>query len=455
MAEPTTAGSNLETTNHPTPNEPPQAAPLPAAVIRPYDAKKDQKLVRYLIGAGVMEPSSLANRNALFKPISLLICIAMAHFFTVRFSSGYPAWIHNSFSSNPKPFNALSPIWQSFADSLLLFPLFLGPPIIVLALFEMRHRALFEAEMRRAIGEEDLRDITKYYGVKKTGEEANTVDSQKEPEQRKGFWVLEYENRILGLIGIDGRKPGQRLDSIMDHLDSLKAAKKNENREEGAESTTTNDEKVSSASTTATSKSDKNLRSRNLRSLELPENDSSAPSLSVTPPSPASGSAPSPYALTSSPLPDGTLHLRRFTTSMSFRSADIEDDLLEFAAKSAFSSTPPSDSSSSSLPPARQLVISLRPTVQTSLKRKLEKHGWTLVPKGSELEVPLSGSKSVSSSPPSTLSKTIEAVWPLSLEPRTMVLKRSTWEDNQRFEVEKAVSTLFGGKGVKVTGNGL
>lgn len=380
----------------------------------------------------------------------------MAHFFTVRFSSGYPAWIHNSFSSNPKPFNELSPIWQSFADSLLLFPLFLGPPIIVLALFEMRHRALFEAEMRRAIGEEDLRDITKYYGVKKRGEEANKVDSQKEPEQRKGFWVLEYENRILGLIGIDGRKPGQRLDSIMDHLDSLKAAKKNvDKKEEEEEEEPSTEEKVSSASTTATSKSDKNLRSRNLKSLALPENDSSAPSLSVTPPSPASGSAPSSYALTSSPLPDGTLHLRRFTTSMSFRSADIEDDLLEFAAKSAFSSAPGSDPKSSSLPPARQLVISLRPTVQTSLKRRLEKHGWTLVPRGSELEVPLSGSKSVPSPPPSTLSKTIEAVWPLSLEPRTMVLKRSTWEDNQRSEVEKAVSTLFGGKGVKVTGNGL
>ena len=29
--------------------------PLPA-LIRPYDAKRDQKLTRYLIGAGVMEP---------------------------------------------------------------------------------------------------------------------------------------------------------------------------------------------------------------------------------------------------------------------------------------------------------------------------------------------------------------------------------------------------------------
>ncbi|GAA6021828.1 hypothetical protein JCM11491_001535 [Sporobolomyces phaffii] len=449
MAAPRTAAS-LETVNLPTPTAAPPApapAPLPAAVIRAYDAKRDQKLVRYLIGAGVMEPSSLANRAALFKPVSLLVCLAMAHLFTVRFAAGYPAWIHNVVSSDPKPLNLVSPVWQSVADSLLLFPLFLGPPIIVLALFEMRHRAMFEAEMRRAIGEEDLRDVTKYYGVKKEGDEANKVDCQKQPEQRKGFWVLEYEDRILGLVGIDGTKPGQRLDTIMDHLDALKAnkdAKQKKDEDAPGPATTSTD----SASTTATSATGKTLRSRTIKSLDLPDKDS-APSLSVTPPSPASGSAPSSYALAASPLPDGTLHLRRFTTSMSFRSADIEDDLLEFAARAAFA-----NQDDNSPVPARQLVIALRPTIQTSLKRRLEKHGWTFVPQGSELEVPLSGSRSSFSHPTSTASAAISAIWPLSLEPRTMVLKRSTWEESQKSGAEQAVSALFGGKNVKVTGPG-
>ena len=361
---------------------------------------------------------------------------------TICFTVGYPPFIHNLFSSNQKPLNPLSPIWQSCADSLLLFPLFLGPPIIVLALFEMRHRAIFEAEMRRAIGEEDLRDITKYYGVKKEGSsDEEKSDSQKQPEQRKGFWVFEYENRILGVVGIDGTKPGQPLDSIMDHLDSLKIKKDAKKKEEQQES------ESESASTTATTTAS-SLRSRNIKSLDIPEKDS-APSLSVTPPSPSSGSAPSSYALASSPLPDGTLHLRRFTTSMSFRSADIEDDLLEFAAKSAFAKQ-----GSNSPPPARQLVISLRPTVQTSLRKKLEQHGWTIVPKGSELEVPLSGQK-LASTRESTWSKTIAAVWPLSLEPATMVLKRSDWEENQKADAAQAVSKLFGGKGVKISGQGL
>jgi hypothetical protein len=132
---------------------------------------------------------------------------------------------------------------------------------------------------------------------------------------------------------------------------------------------------------------------------------------------------------------------------MSFRAADIEDDLLEFAAKAAFSVQ-----DENSPPPARQLVIALRPTVQTSLKRRLEKHGWTIVPQGSELEVPLSGASPIS--PPSTPS-IVSRIWPLSLEPRTMVLRRSDWEENQKAEVAKAVSALFGGKGVKVSGQGL
>lgn len=370
----------------------------------------------------------------------------MAHLMTIYFTVGYPPYIHNLFSSNQKPLNPLSPIWQSCADSLLLFPLFLGPPIIVLALFEMRHRAIFEAEMRRAIGEEDLRDITKYYGVKKDGSnEDEKRDNQKQPEQRKGFWVFEYENRILGVVGIDGTKPGQPLDSIMDHLDSLKIKKDAKKKEEEEDQREPESESASTTATTTAS----SLRSRNIKSLDIPETDPSAPSLSVTPPSPSSDSAPSSYALASSPLPDGTLHLRRFTTSMSFRSADIEDDLLEFAAKSAFAKQGPN-----SPPPARQLVIALRPTVQTSLRKKLEQHGWTLVPKGSELEVPLSGLK-LASTRESAWSRTIGSIWPLSLEPATMVLKRSDWEENQKTDAAEAVSKLFGGKGVKVTGQGL
>ncbi|GAA5938973.1 uncharacterized protein JCM15063_004381 [Sporobolomyces koalae] len=431
------AGTGL----NPAPTRPqPTSEPAPAT-IRPYDAKRDNKLTRYLIGAGVMEPSSLANRTALFKPVSLLVCAIMAHVFTVYLGSGYPAIVHNLFSSHPKPLNELSPIWQSTTDFLLLVPLFVGPPIIVLALFELRHRNVFEAEMRRAIGEEDLRNIAKYYDVQSTDAEARQLDHEKQPEQRKGFWVFEYDNRILGLVGLDGTKPGQPLDSVMDHIEALKTTKKTKEVDSNADA----DIKPSAASTATEGSADSAIRSRNLKSLELPNKDS-APSLSVTPPSPSSGGSPSAYALASSPLPEGTLHVRRFTTSMSFRAADIEDDLLEFVAKSAFTTLGPN-----SPPPARQLVIALRPTIQAAFRRRLEKHGWTLVPQGSELEVAVSGQK-LASSPKSNASKLVEAVWPLSLEPRTMVLKRTIWEENHKSAAARAVSALFGGKEVRIAG---
>lgn len=56
MAE-TRPAEGLETINRPAESTPDGTpAPLPNATIRAYDAKRDQKLARYLIGAGVMEP---------------------------------------------------------------------------------------------------------------------------------------------------------------------------------------------------------------------------------------------------------------------------------------------------------------------------------------------------------------------------------------------------------------
>ncbi|GAA5931775.1 hypothetical protein JCM1841_006736 [Sporobolomyces salmonicolor] len=411
--------------------DPSKPAPPPAK-IRPYDANTDLKLVRYLVGAGVMEPSSLANRIALFKPVSLIICLALAHILTTTLTSGYPALIHNYFYSTPKPVNPDAPLIQTIADLFMLLPLFLGPPIIVLAVFELRHRALFEAEMRRAIGEEDLRSVETYYGAIKEGEnsddtkskakkdEAATVTGQ-QPEQRKGFWVLEYDNRLIGAIGLDGRKPGQPLESIIDQIGASNEKDKKDENETAAS--------IESSSTTATAPFD-SLRSRStLKSLTPATSSSMAPSLSVTPPTPSSGVIPYPFPLNASPLPEGTLHLRRFATSLSFRSADIEDDLLDFAAREAFEPLAAPDAPS----PAKQLVLALRPTVQKDLRKRLENHGWILVPRGSELEVPLVGHAAGTVAVPKSFGEmALEAIWPLSLEVRTMVLKRSTWEDKRK-----------------------
>ncbi|GAA5872206.1 hypothetical protein JCM3774_002294 [Rhodotorula dairenensis] len=397
--------------------EPLDGPPPPPAVIRPFDPKTDLKLVRYLVGAVVMEPSSLANQAALFKPISLLAYLAIVHFLITRYTSGYPIFVHNRlWPDDPKVVAVgtapLSPVWEV----ITLLPVIVAPVIAILAVFEWRHRNLFEAEMRRAIGEEDMRNIQNYYGVENQGgahEVGKAAKKGDTPRQRHGFWVLEFDNRMLGAVGLDGRKPGQPLDSVVDQIDGSATDKKD------AQSSSDSSLGPETATTSATeaSATDVSLRSR------TGDKKSAAPSVSVTPPTPASGSEPKPFTLDSaSTLPDGTLHLRRFGTSLSFRPAGIEDDLLQHVAKVAFSTSTSPDEPE----PAQQIVFAIRPTVQTSLRRTLERNGWELVPRGSELEI------SPNPAAIRTNKSVVDPIWPLNLSERTMVLKRAKWERLQR-----------------------
>ncbi|BGP16602.1 hypothetical protein JCM10213_000483 [Rhodosporidiobolus nylandii] len=375
-----------------------QREPTPPAVVRPFEKDKDLKLVRYLVGAGIMEPSSLANSAALFQPLSLLACLALGHVLII-YTSGYPSLLHNFlYPATPKAVNADATILQTITDSVLLIPLLVAPPIAILAAFEWRHRNLFEDEMRRAIGEEDLRDIPGYYGAE--GEK----DEQKKA-QRQGLWVLEYDARLIGAVSLDGRKPGQALDSVVDHPAPSRAGNKK------AEDASAEPSSGAGSSTATSSTSDASLRARTV------------PSLSVTPPAPASPSS-------SHSLPDGTLHLRRLATSLSFRSAGIETDLLAFVAAQAFSPSPVDAKgeprpSAAVAPPASAVVTTLRPKVQTKLRKTLEKAGWEAVPRGSELEVS-------SSSAAAKKGGLVDRVWPLDLSERTYVLRRSTWEKQEK-----------------------
>lgn len=366
--------------------------------------------------------------------MSLAAWAAVAHLLITRVANGYPAILNNYlYPHEPKAVNPNATVLQTITDSLILIPLVLAPAIAILAALEWRHRNLFEMEMRRAIGEEDMRDLVAYYDVKPGAPNAGDEDDDKapvtrsrakqqqqqggdeagasQPEQRRGFWVLEYDNRLIGAVGLDGSKPGQQLDSVVDRII---AAARDKKLAEGASSASS--ASANSALTTATdaSSSGSTLRPRG----------GNAPFVSVTPPTPVSGTAPSPFTLhPSASLPQGTLHLRRFATSLSFRTAGIEDDLLSFVADYAFSPTPEAaeDQAADQLPaPAQQLVVALLPSVQPSLRRALSRNGFELVPRGSELDLPqtaASGEKSWAA-----------RVWPVSLEQRTMVLRRATWQ---------------------------
>ncbi|GAA5833302.1 hypothetical protein JCM9279_001488 [Rhodotorula babjevae] len=426
----------------------PDAPAPPPARIRPFNPDKDLKLTRYLVGAAVMEPSSQANQVALFKPASLLVWAGLTHLLITRVANGYPAVLHNHLYPHiPKAVNDKAPIVQTLTDSLILIPLVLAPAIMLLAVFEWRHRNLFEMKMRRAIGDEDMRDVEAYYDVR--SEPATTASEEGEkkpvtrarvkqqrqeqqdeggkegpgaasqPAQRQGFWVLEYDNRLIGAVGLDGYKPGRPLDSV---VDLLIAAAREKKLGAGAASEAAAGEKDDTATTTATASTspESTLRPRG----------ANAPSVSVTPPTPVSGAPPSPFTLDpSASLPQGTLHIRRFATSMSFRTAGIEDDLLAFVADYAFAPAPDAVAKDGEplAAPAQQLVVAVLPDVQSSLRKALARNGFELVPRGSELDLAQSGATSGEKSWAAKL-------WPVSLEQRTMVLRRATWEARQAKE---------------------
>jgi hypothetical protein len=247
---------------------------------------------------------------------------------------------------------------------------------------------MFEAEMSRAIAEEDMRDIDGYYG--------QTVDSssvERRSDLPRGFWVLEYDARIIGAMGLDSRKPGAELDSL---VDKSKATVTNAS---GGEAQASSTAIAAESSSTA-------LRTRS----KAPQTNKGNSAVDATKERAA--------------LPDGTLHLRRFATSYTFRPSDIEDDLLDFVAAHAFASQEVKD-----------LVITLRPSIEKGLARRLAKNGWTLLEKGDRREAASARKREHESQrlrDGSGWKRAVDALWPIELEVRTYVIDRSTWESKNR-----------------------
>lgn len=310
----------------------------------------------------------------------VLVWAALTHYLVAQIGYGWPSIVADTInlikisSSNPS-FSAI-PAWdsnyllQALVQWLACSPLILAPPIVLLAAFELRHRNMFEDEMTRAIGEEDLRDIEGYYSIPSLDDPAKNKDNQ---GGRKGFWVLEYDKRIIGAMGLDGRRPKDHLDSFVDiDVPDPRTTSKND---------------IKKAVTT-----------------QIQEKKASPPSSSTEIPT--------------------TLFLRRFGTSLSFRTADIEDDLLQFVSSYAFSKP------SSPIPPASRIIITLRPSVQGSTVKRVKKAGFKELQKGSKDEFDMERWKKEASSKkkPGKLGKFLESIWPLDLSWKTYALDRSDWE---------------------------
>ena len=368
----------------------------PAAGIRPYENATDKKVARFLVGSQTMEPSAKANQLALFSGIVILIWAFSTALLVEQFAGGWPKPCYELFAgrserippacaqrrSQSLVLGSTMNEWIAAVTQLLkLSPTLISPPIVLLALFELRHRSLFEEDMNRVIGEEDMRDIPGYY----------------QAGARSGFWVLEFDGRIIGALGIDGRKPGKGLNSTVD-MDKTDFVAE------------------TPVEPTAVAKQDSPypLRNRNK----------------------ATATPTAPLADTSTP--STTLQIRRFATSLSFRPAGIENDLLEFAANFAFAPSTPTQS----LPTVNKLVIAVRPSVESDFVYRIARHGFrSAAVLKTTPQIEMDGWKAAkaarSSGLASMLSQTVELLWPLDLQWATFVLLRSDWEKLQEKKKEQ------------------
>ncbi|KAH9944427.1 uncharacterized protein BXZ73DRAFT_96916 [Epithele typhae] len=139
----------------------------PSATIRPV-ASDDQKKIRFLVGKMGMEPIAVANQKMYFNPLVVALWVAL--------SSVWVQW-QNWW---PRPelglFGYLTPV-----------PAFGALSIVFMFAIDWLNRWGFEDRSSHVLRSPDLVDIPAYYSR----------------SPASGFWVLEYNSRLVGFIALD------------------------------------------------------------------------------------------------------------------------------------------------------------------------------------------------------------------------------------------------------------
>jgi len=151
-------------------------------VIRPF-REDDMKEMKLLLGMSAMEPLQTANYRAYTHPLILSIWIGLSSIF-IRIIG----WWHT------QQFGWLGWIPSSAA---------MGYPILFA--IDCIQRFHFVEAFKRRLLSEDILDIESYYN-----------DSP--PSQ---FWVLEWNNRPIGYIGVDATYPDETLTNIVNEEEKL------------------------------------------------------------------------------------------------------------------------------------------------------------------------------------------------------------------------------------------
>ncbi|WRT69638.1 uncharacterized protein IL334_006627 [Kwoniella shivajii] len=150
--------------------------------VRPLESS-DEKIVKMLIGQGVMEGIAQANNKFITHPGIIILILVLGHLLNQVMS-------FKADSSNP----------------LSYFTPLIGPCLITLpflGIAEYIHRPRFTALLRKVIGGEDLIRLYQYYSTSSFDRKGNSG------------WVFIHKEEIVGVILIDQSNPGKSLDSVL------------------------------------------------------------------------------------------------------------------------------------------------------------------------------------------------------------------------------------------------
>ncbi|KIM66165.1 hypothetical protein SCLCIDRAFT_111153 [Scleroderma citrinum Foug A] len=146
---------------------------VPNAQIRPY-RPDDDKVVKFALGMAHTEGLAVANRRAALHPLTLSIWVALSCIM-IEYFNWWP---------NPE---------HGFLGWLSPVPAFACWAVPILSLIDWVNRPYFEDVASDILRRPDVADIQEYY--------ARSPSS--------GFFVLEYDNRVIGLIAVDASEDSQ------------------------------------------------------------------------------------------------------------------------------------------------------------------------------------------------------------------------------------------------------
>ncbi|KDQ63702.1 hypothetical protein JAAARDRAFT_53888 [Jaapia argillacea MUCL 33604] len=163
----------------------------PTARIRPFEST-DEKNVRFTIGKARMDMLAVANRSAYVHWMTLSLWVVASSVF-IQYMHWWP---------EPELYG-----WYAYLRPIPAFASMAVPFMFGIDWFNRPH---FEKLVQDALSGPDIANVLDYYAR----------------SPASGFWILEYGDKFVGLIGVDVSKDSTSDISLLDPVSGGKGGKK-------------------------------------------------------------------------------------------------------------------------------------------------------------------------------------------------------------------------------------